>query len=109
MPSALAETWKPGMREPEMWRRRGVCSQPTEDPEMWSTPVARQRRAAMHRCLEHCPVLAECEAFVTPSSGVVVAGVAHGERSGKPLKVDRRLPDERCPRCVGVDTPGGVR
>lgn len=114
MPSAVealgaVEAWHPGGREPENWRILGICSQADEDPEMWCTPTIAARRAAMHRCREHCPVQAVCLAFVAASSGIVVGGVAHGERNAKPLKADRRLPLERCPRCTDIDTLGGVR
>lgn len=51
------------------WTQRALCK---SNPDLWWD--IKRRREAIHKCLAHCPVLAECRerAFqVRPSSGVM--------------------------------------
>lgn len=77
------------MNEEELdWRRRGLCSDFSVDPDMWFSVETGTRRLAQHLCLVHCPVLKECRKEMEKFSyrGVVVAGVIWSEKEDVPVK-----------------------
>lgn len=78
------------------WMRQAVCTQ--ENPDLWTDPYSAVRAVAMHICLTHCPVLAEC-AQLPPLRGTVLAGIAYNDSADvEPLKMQPR-PARRCDLC----------
>lgn len=77
------------MEEEELdWRRRGLCSDFSVDPDMWFSSEARTRRLAQHLCLVHCPVLRECRKEMDKFTfrGVVIAGVIWSDHENVPVR-----------------------
>ena len=74
------------------WRRRGLCSDFTVDPDMWFAQEPPTRRMAQHLCLVHCPVLNQCRKEMEKFShrGVVVAGVIWSEREDVPIRESKQ-------------------
>jgi len=61
------------------WMDKALCN-PLHgfNPDMWCIDDVAIKGIAIHICLEHCPVLAECGMKMAPGNGTVVAGVAYG-------------------------------
>lgn len=86
------------------WTLDAACAS-TGLPDMWASNC-RQADIARHICLEHCPVLAECEAERARYAGtwdayrdIVMAGVSY-DQSGRPLV--RQEVRRACWLCSGL-------
>lgn len=87
------------------WRTTAACAK--EDPELFFGETGEERSMALHICLAHCPVLAQCaqDAEEHPPVSGVQGGVAYG-RYRIPLGWETRIVPtcRRCPQPVGTDT-----
>lgn len=88
--------------EPEGWRRNTPCG--FLDPDLWWSTNVTEQGLARHVCLNHCPVLAACQAWYHPSSGGETAGGYTYRFGGKLKKVQPRVASS-CTLCrPKVDT-----
>jgi hypothetical protein len=57
------------------WPALGTCAQPGMDPDLWHDD--KRWGYARHICINHCPVLAECNAWAQqhPIGGTVLGGL----------------------------------
>lgn len=93
--------WHPAgpVHRADDWRARAACLQLHPDFMF----KARNAGEALHVCLTHCPVLAECAAFAAaltpPLTDCVMGGIVwrrYHDPGTAPLPKD---PAERCPLC----------
>ena len=94
----------------QAWNLKAACAQAGVPADVWARNVAVLRATAVHICLRHCPVRAECLAEVQTLAGtdaayrsVVVGGLDLAE-SGKPRQFEPR-PRAQCWICRGHEPP----
>jgi len=85
------------------WRHRAACGGDLDRFEADATGQAGKYKAgrAMHVCLSHCPVLAECAAWSSRHDWfqIVVGGVHYGQDS-RPVRRTQSTADG-CAICGG--------
>jgi len=82
------------------WLDRALC---VDYPDMWSSAKPDDIAMAMHVCVRHCPVRAECAALgeSTPRDlrrGVIYGGRRYLDKNGE-LDVEERVLHRSCARC----------
>jgi hypothetical protein len=83
-------------RSDEHWSKRAACR---DEPDMWSDESTAVRRIALHICLDHCTVYAQCAALKPPEGGhrsIVIGGQSYGS-DGRPMP--KATPVAVCHRC----------
>lgn len=67
------------------WRDRSICGSGLVDPDVWWDPDHPGKRKAKHICLNHCPVILDCQKNYRPSGGETAGGVCY-RQDGEPMK-----------------------
>lgn len=84
------------------WQRHARC-RAVGDPDLWSRPAGFAW--AVHECLRHCPVLAECAAWAEDCGeweGIVVGGQRWAARTGSNWQCRTiAQAEEPCAECAG--------
>jgi hypothetical protein len=87
---------------PDRWEENAACSHPVVDPDLWSSPLRAEQAEAIHICLTHCPVLAECSRFFRPGRGTTSSGVTYRQmgRENSPRAMSPQpIPPDTCDLC----------
>jgi hypothetical protein len=86
-------------RDAAGWWERGACTR--VDPDLHASVRWVDRAEALHICLTHCPVLAQCraDALARPYRSMVVGGLAFGT-DAKPSTYPG--PARSCRLCTGT-------